>query len=254
MKAVILAAGNGIRLRPLTERIPKGLVEIEGKALLEYSLENIAQASIQGAVIVIGRLGNMIADRLGDSYAGVNIGYVIEHVENPEHKTTDSMYSFTETRGLLADDIILLDADLLYEPKAISLLINDPAPNVMLTPQLSGSGDEYYVCVDENGNLSEYGRDVPHPEQAVGEMMGITKLSKHFVDEYYKLAEQGFVKGDKTRSYDAVMFELSKKIPIKALAMPLVWGDVDNEQDLERLRAKIFPQLQEKLATVNKPD
>lgn len=65
MRAMILAAGRGERLRPLTDRIPKALVEVRGKSLLERHLDNIASAGIRTVVINLGWLGDRIVQRVG---------------------------------------------------------------------------------------------------------------------------------------------------------------------------------------------
>jgi MurNAc alpha-1-phosphate uridylyltransferase len=74
--AMILAAGRGERMRPLTDRVPKPLLEVHGKALIEYHLERLALAGIQQVVVNLCWLGAMIRDRLGDGARyGVRIAY-----------------------------------------------------------------------------------------------------------------------------------------------------------------------------------
>jgi MurNAc alpha-1-phosphate uridylyltransferase len=74
--AMILAAGRGERLRPLTDRVPKPLLEVRGKALIEYHLERLARAGISQVVVNLAWLGSMIRERLGDgSRYGVRIVY-----------------------------------------------------------------------------------------------------------------------------------------------------------------------------------
>lgn len=76
MRAMILAAGRGERLRPLTDTLPKPLFEINGKTLIEHHLEKLAQTGFSEIVINLGHLGNMIRDTLGDGSAwGLTIHY-----------------------------------------------------------------------------------------------------------------------------------------------------------------------------------
>lgn len=76
MRAMILAAGRGERLRPLTDHIPKSLVEVRGQSLLERHLDNIRNAGIEDVVINLGWLGAQIIKRIGtgDAY-GLNVTY-----------------------------------------------------------------------------------------------------------------------------------------------------------------------------------
>ena len=74
--AMILAAGRGERLRPLTDRLPKPLLPVRGKPLIEYHVERLAQAGVERIVINLAWLGHLIRDALGDgSRYGLTIDY-----------------------------------------------------------------------------------------------------------------------------------------------------------------------------------
>ena len=82
MKAMILAAGRGERMRPLTDHIPKPLLEVAGKSLIEHRIHHLRAAGIQDLVINVGYLGEQIQARFGDGRAfGVQIRYSIEPPE-----------------------------------------------------------------------------------------------------------------------------------------------------------------------------
>ena len=82
MRAMILAAGRGERLRPLTDSLPKPLVPVAGKPLIEYHLEALAQAGFREIVINQGHLGDLLKDRVGDGGRwGVNIHWSDEQPE-----------------------------------------------------------------------------------------------------------------------------------------------------------------------------
>ena len=82
MRAMILAAGRGARLRPLTDRMPKPLVPVDGKPLIEYHVEALASAGFQHIVINQGHLGDMLPAALGNGDRwGVNIHWSDEQPE-----------------------------------------------------------------------------------------------------------------------------------------------------------------------------
>lgn len=82
MRAMILAAGRGERLRPLTDEVPKPLVEIDGKPLVEYHLENLAGAGFREIVINQGHLGHLLPPKLGDGRRwNINIHWSDEQPE-----------------------------------------------------------------------------------------------------------------------------------------------------------------------------
>ena len=79
MKAMVLAAGLGKRLRPITHATPKPLLEVGGKSLIEHQLERLKDAGIEDVVINLHHLGDQIQSRLGDgTRLGINISYSIE--------------------------------------------------------------------------------------------------------------------------------------------------------------------------------
>lgn len=77
MQCVILAAGKGTRLRPLTETTPKPLVQVSGKALLDYVAEALPSA-VEEIILVIGYLGEQIREHCGDEYYGRKVTYVVQ--------------------------------------------------------------------------------------------------------------------------------------------------------------------------------
>lgn len=234
MKAVILAAGMGTRLRPLTNKTPKSLVLLDGKPLIKYSLDNIGDAGISDAVIVTGFMEDMFKRELGDCYKGINIQYI----SNREYEKTGSMYSLSKTEGRFDDDIILLESDLLYEPLAIKELLNSPDPDVILVAPVSGSGDEVFIYFDKSGYLKDLGKNIKH--EINGELAGITKLSQKFLKELYKTAREDYKIGEINYHYEETIFKLSKKYPIKCLFIEdLAWMEIDKKEDLEKAK-KLF--------------
>jgi len=78
VKAVVPAAGEGTRLRPLTDDKPKGLVEIEDRPLLSYVFDRLVDIDVEEIVVVIGYRGELIRERYGDAYRGTPLTYVTQ--------------------------------------------------------------------------------------------------------------------------------------------------------------------------------
>lgn len=96
MKAMVLAAGLGLRLRPLTEGVPKALVEVGGKPLIAWQLERLAHAGFREVVINVSWLGEAIEARLGDGRAlGLSIAY------SREAQPLESAGGIAQARALL---------------------------------------------------------------------------------------------------------------------------------------------------------
>ena len=118
-RAVLLAAGSGRRLQPLTDKIPKCLVEVGGEAIVERALRVLSSQGITEAVIVIGHCGDAVRERLGTHFAGVAISYV----EAPDYATTNNIRSLWDARTALDRDLLLIEADLVFDAGVIAALL-----------------------------------------------------------------------------------------------------------------------------------
>ncbi|MBV0902749.1 UTP--glucose-1-phosphate uridylyltransferase AglF [Haloarcula salina] len=105
MKAVVLAAGKGTRLRPLTDEIPKALVEIDGRPLLTHCLEELVSLDAEELVIVVGYQKGQIIDHYGDHFDGVPITYVEQ--EEPDGLADALLQAESE----IGDDFMLMLGD-----------------------------------------------------------------------------------------------------------------------------------------------
>ncbi|MDH5241822.1 MAG: nucleotidyltransferase family protein [Gammaproteobacteria bacterium] len=133
MIAMILAAGRGERLKPLTDSIPKALVEVHGQSLLERHLEKMRDAGIKDVVINLGWLGEKIVERVGTGSAyGLNVSY------------SDETGNVLETGGgiykalpLLGDETFLVvNADILTDMPIPNMVLQDDAlAHLVLVPK-----------------------------------------------------------------------------------------------------------------------
>lgn len=135
MKAVLLAAGKGIRLSPITEKLPKQMIKIAGKTILEYVINNLAQNNFKDICIVVGHENNQIKQYFGDgSQFGVNITYVIQNEQKgTAHAAllTKDFVGNNEFLLYLADTIITEDLNIFlkncqtdFDVKIISSKVN----------------------------------------------------------------------------------------------------------------------------------
>jgi NDP-sugar pyrophosphorylase family protein len=111
-KGMILAAGFGTRLRPLTDAVPKALLEIGGRAMIEYPLRMLAAAGVEDVVVNLHHLGDAIREALGDGRRhGVRIHYC------PEDPLLDTGGALAHARRLLGSEaFVLANCDALLDP------------------------------------------------------------------------------------------------------------------------------------------
>ena len=246
MQAVILAAGKGTRLKTETDALPKAMIEIGGKPLLEYSFEALIQNGITDVIIVVGFRHETITQRFGTRYRGLRIEYVV----NDNYAGSGSMYSLSLVKDLIKDEILLLESDLLYESRALDILLNGGRPNSILVTGLSGSGDEVYICANAKRQITELGKNIPQDskKRAVGELAGISRFEPKFLKLVFLKAQEDFQKGEFNYHYEECVFRTSKNTaPVYAApGGDLAWIEIDTAEDLRKARELIFPLLKEK--------
>ena len=186
MKAVILAAGTASRLRPLTDNTPKCLLTVDGKTLLERTLDNFVANGITDFLIVTGYLEEMIKVFVMRNFPALNIQFVY----NKDFATTNNIYSlFLAEKYAKGSDFILSDSDILFSKDIISALLADKNPNVLAMNRHELGEEEIKIISDDNRNVLEISK-VCIIEKAIGESVGLEKMSAEYSTALYKELHQ----------------------------------------------------------------
>jgi histidinol-phosphate/aromatic aminotransferase/cobyric acid decarboxylase-like protein/GTP:adenosylcobinamide-phosphate guanylyltransferase len=129
-RAVVLAAGLGTRMRPLTSDIPKCLVEVNGIPVLFRSLRVLALAGVTEAVIVVGHEAAQVRRRIGNTFAGIDIVYV----DAPLFDTTNNIRSLWDARGYCDEDVLLLEGDVVFDLEVVMRLRDQRGSSMAVAP------------------------------------------------------------------------------------------------------------------------
>jgi len=146
MKGLILAAGMGTRLDPLTRARPKCLINVAGRPMMEYQLDSLRRAGIKDCTIVVGYLAGSVRDYFGSDYRGLRLSYV----ENKSYDSTNNLYSLWLARSVFDDDVLLLEADFVFDDLLVSELVLSDDQNVAVV-------DRYQPHMDGTVILAEGG-------------------------------------------------------------------------------------------------
>lgn len=152
MKAVILAAGEGTRLQPRTDSIPKPLIEINGQPILTYCFETVLSLGIDAAVVVVGYKREQIIDRYGDAYRSLDLEYATQSEPN------GLAHAVLAASDYIDGDFVVLNGDNIYRAnlsEAIDHHRMTEADITFLIDEVSiGTARAGAVCdVDENGEV-----------------------------------------------------------------------------------------------------
>ena len=145
MKALILAAGYGSRLAPLTDTIPKSLVPVNGTPILFKQLENLYENGITDITVVSGYRANMLEAAVHDRFRDVKI------IESADYRETNNIYSaYLAREAMTGDDFLMMNADVFFDPSVLETLLDFDAPNAIVTD--IGFYLEESMKVVENGD------------------------------------------------------------------------------------------------------
>jgi choline kinase len=203
MQAVILAAGESKRLRPLTDSTPKCLLDISGRNLLHRTIDNILSCGIKDFVFVTGYKENMIKDYLSANFP--NLNPII--LTNSDYMNNNNSYSLWMTKDHIKNDILLLDSDILFDKNIITKLINSSFDNC-LAVNVSKKLDEEQikVTVNEKNRILEIGKEV-EIGKAIGESIGIEKFSKNFMKELFVILDRKIAKENNVNEFYEASFQ-----------------------------------------------
>jgi len=236
--AVILAAGMGTRLRGELEDRPKGFLELGGEPIIVASLRRLAAAGIDNVVIVTGHCANYYEALAEES------GGFVRTAHNDHFADSGSMYSLHCAGDLLDGDFLLLESDLIYEPRALDVLLADDSPDAILLSGPTEAGDEVYVET-HHGKLVAMSKDRNTLGSVAGELVGVSKISRDLFSVMRELSAAAF---ESSRHYDYETDCLVAAAAQRPIACPVVadlaWGEIDDPAHLQRVRDLVFPRIQ----------
>jgi len=134
--ALLLAAGTGSRLAPLTDNVPKCLVSVNEKSILERLVHSLQAHNFNRLVVVVGHQADCIRDFLGTRAGGMEITYITSHL----YETTNNIYSLWLARKVINEPFLLIESDLVFDPEMLEdMLLPDRIAISKLQPWMNGT-------------------------------------------------------------------------------------------------------------------
>ena len=241
MKAIILAAGEGKRLRPYTLDRPKCLVPLAGHPLLMRQISVLRACGLDDITVMTGYRADQI-ERLG-----------LRTIHNPEYATTNMVVSLMCARELLnsSSDLLIAYADIVYEPRIVEAIVSHTGA-FCTTIDLNWQGlwearqespleDAETLKLDDTGNIVELGKVPQTLGEIEGQYMGLIKVSATMASEmvasYDALDPTGNYDGkDRANMYMTSFLQhlIDSGFPLQAVEVENGWLEVDTTEDLER--------------------
>jgi len=238
MKAVILCAGSGRRLYPLTKDTPKCLLPIGDKRILEHMLDNLKKTSVQEIILVIGynreKIETLVKER---AYQG------IEYVVNEKFETTNTAFSLNLALKSLDSDFILLNGDVLFDQSILDELLAHPAENCVVVDNTINLAQEEVKVSAENGIVRRIGKELD-PQASLGEAIGINKISHKTIPQLRTVFDKLENRGEDLHFFEKGFDELCIKEEIFGILLTdKPWVEIDTKEDFELAKERIYPML-----------
>jgi choline kinase len=242
MRGLVLAAGPGRRLHPLTKALPKTLLPLhDGRTILDVALANLSAVGVRDVVVVTG----FAAGRVEEQAATLEErhGVTLELVFNERAEEWNNAYSLWLAREAFADGAILVNGDTVHPRSVEDALLAARGPSMLLAVDREKrlGQEEMKVVLSEDGALRRINKQID-PESAAGEYIGVALVEPAAAEPLADALEATW-RRDPSLYYEDGFQELADRggridvAPIGAVE----WVEVDDHADLARARELTFP-------------
>lgn len=227
----------GKRLGEYTRNNTKCMVEVNGTRLIDRMIKQLAPLGLDRLVMVVGYHGRELMEYLGNERYGLRI----EYVENPVYDRTNNIYSLALAKEWLrADDTILLESDLIFDDTMLSLLLDNPQPNLALVAKYESWMDGTMVRIDEDLNIVNFVPKAAFRYEETSDYyktVNIYKFSREFLNDKYIPFLDAYMKALGNNEYYENVLRIITFLgggDLKALPVGNVkWYEIDDKQDLD---------------------
>ncbi len=239
MKALILAAGFGKRLQPITNSMPKSMIKVNNVSLLENALNNLVDIGISEIGIVVGHMAEYIKIQIGDGWKGIPVRYF----ENKRYLETNNVVSLYKAADFCDDDMLMLECDIYHHKEMLERLKDGKGECAILVSPFNKEtmdGTVIEVIADDIagslilGKWQEGSFDYTHTRKTVN----MYKFTKNFVQRKYMPLIKWYVENMGEDSYyEKILGSLLyyRECDVHIVEVPEeMWCEIDDQDDWER--------------------
>ena len=231
MKAVILSAGQGKRLLPLTADCPKCILPVRGQSLIEWQIDELAKCGIDQVTVVLGFRADKVEKILRERYGSDRV----KTIYNAAYAVSDNLVSCWAAHDEMGSDFVLLNGDTLFEAAVMQRLLasHDRPVTVAISHKSDYDADDMKVELD-GCRLVRIGKDLI-PDQVDGESIGMILFRGQGPRSFHIALEKALrTSSAQKKWYLSVIDEMARSMPVWTCSMKgLQWCEVDYPADLK---------------------
>jgi len=234
MQLVILSAGVGSRLKPLTDEKPKCLVEVANKPILGHQIDLfINNKNVEEIIIVIGYKPNLVRSFIENNYGGKQ---KITCIENKDFLTTNNMYSLFLAKNYVKGKFLLINGDVILEPEIVNEFLPYPYED-SIAVDVGNYFEESMKVIEEDGFLVDISKSVGK-EEAFGSSIDFYKFSDHGANVLFSKIENIILKRKQLTLWSEVALkEILNQRVLKIKPFDIkgkLWFEIDDLEDLKK--------------------
>jgi L-glutamine-phosphate cytidylyltransferase len=241
MKAVILAAGQGTRIRSVCGERPKCLIAAGDQTILDHQLEALFMAGVNEVAIVVGYEKDQIIHHVNTRTLGSR--QRVHFIESHPFATTNNICSlWLALDWLRGDSFIVLNADVVFDPRILCMAVRPGAPISMIVDPLWR--DETMKVIIEGDRVIEMSKKISR-EHFSGTYIGITVFSRTIHGKFSRKMTRLISGGRLNEFFNVAVQELANEgVHVGFTSVEgLVWAEIDDPVDLTFAQRNVFPQL-----------
>lgn len=250
MKAIILAAGMGSRLKALTKDNPKCMVKVNGETLIERVLSQLDKCNLEEIILVLGYKKEVLKEYINN----LGIETKISYIDNDIYDKTNNIYSlYMAKEEMLKNDILLLESDLIFDDSILKNLTADTNKNMAVIASYEPWMDGTCVKLDSENNIIDFVTSKKFDFNNTKDLyktVNVYKFSKEFNKCYIKFLEAYLSSNGENQYYETVLETMINVLPNELKGFVLnnnqKWYEIDDKQDLD-IAESIFSSKDEKL-------
>jgi choline kinase len=240
MKAIILAAGVGKRLWSITQHQPKCLIELGGRSLLSRYLGALESSGIKQVAMVVGYKQEMIKAAVNAEGSSVAVHFIT----NPQFRR-GSILSLWEARGELNDDVVIMDADVLFHPTVLRRLLESSSRTALLLDETVKQQTEECMAVVQGGRVIALTKSMPSVYDLTGEGVGFLKVSRLDLQHLSDSLKAHIERGELDIEYEDGLRQFFRTVRVGFERIGgLPWTEIDFQEDVLRAERDILPKIE----------